>query len=42
LHPELGAEQIATGFLMSMDPKCEVQSAGTAPAPKINPNAVAL
>jgi arsenate reductase len=32
--------QMAAGFLKSLDAKLDIQSAGTAPAPKINPNAV--
>ena len=32
--------QMAAGFLKALDSKLEVYSAGTAPAPRINPNAV--
>ncbi len=32
--------QMAAGFLKSFDSKLDVYSAGTAPAPRINPNAV--
>jgi arsenate reductase (thioredoxin) len=32
--------QMAAGFLGTLDPRLEIYSAGTAPAPKINPNAV--
>ena len=32
--------QMAAGFLKSFNPKLQVFSAGTAPAPRINPNAV--
>ena len=32
--------QMAAGFLKSFDDKLDVYSAGTAPAPRINPNAV--
>ena len=32
--------QMSAGFLKSLDPRLDVYSAGTAPAPRINPNAV--
>ena len=32
--------QMAAGFLSSFDPRLEVHSAGTAPAARINPNAI--
>ena len=34
--------QMAEGFLTSFDPSLEVHSAGTRPAPAVNPNAVAV
>ena len=32
--------QMAAGYLKTLDPRLEIYSAGTAPAPRINPNAV--